>query len=91
MSLYAKYVLPRIIDLAMSNRETRRLRAGWIPHAASDIKVFPVPHSAITAALRSVSHFFAIPIAATAWAGNGRRSRVARREDTGSHALCSAG
>src|SRR5690242_12943797 len=34
--------------------------------AARDIKVFPAPHSAITAARRSVSHFFAIPIAATA-------------------------
>src|SRR6266853_2381330 len=37
MSLYAKYVLPRIIDLAMSNRETRRLRAAWIPHARGEV------------------------------------------------------
>jgi ubiquinone/menaquinone biosynthesis C-methylase UbiE len=37
MSLYAKYVLPRIIDLAMSNRETRRLREAWIPRAQGDV------------------------------------------------------
>jgi len=37
MSLYAKYVLPRIIDLAMSNRETRRLRAAWIPNARGEV------------------------------------------------------
>ena len=37
MSLYAKYVLPRIIDLAMSNRETRRLRAAWIPQARGEV------------------------------------------------------
>jgi len=37
MSLYAKYVLPRIIDLAMSNRETRRLRAKWIPQACGQV------------------------------------------------------
>jgi ubiquinone/menaquinone biosynthesis C-methylase UbiE len=37
MSLYAKYVLPRIIDLAMSNRETRRLREVWIPQARGEV------------------------------------------------------
>ena len=37
MSLYAKYVLPRIIDLAMSNPETRRLRAAWIPQARGEV------------------------------------------------------
>jgi ubiquinone/menaquinone biosynthesis C-methylase UbiE len=33
MAFYARYVLPRIIDLAMRNKETARLRATWIPHA----------------------------------------------------------
>jgi hypothetical protein len=28
VGFYAKYVLPRIIDLAMRNEETARLRAG---------------------------------------------------------------
>ena len=37
MSLYAKYILPRITDLAMSNPETRRLRAAWIPHALGKV------------------------------------------------------
>src|SRR5712672_214872 len=37
MSLYAKYVLPRITDLAMNNRETRRLRAALIPHARGEV------------------------------------------------------
>jgi ubiquinone/menaquinone biosynthesis C-methylase UbiE len=37
MSLYAKYVLPRVIDLAMSNKETRRLRAAWIPQARGKV------------------------------------------------------
>lgn len=37
MSLYAKYVLPRIIDLAMSNPETRRLRTAWIPQARGEV------------------------------------------------------
>jgi len=37
MGLYAKYVLPRIIDLAMSNRETRRLREAWIPRARGEV------------------------------------------------------
>jgi ubiquinone/menaquinone biosynthesis C-methylase UbiE len=33
MNFYAKHVLPRLIDLAMRNRETARLRAAWIPQA----------------------------------------------------------
>jgi ubiquinone/menaquinone biosynthesis C-methylase UbiE len=33
MSLYAKYVLPRLIDLAMRNKDTTRLRAESVPHA----------------------------------------------------------
>ncbi len=33
MGLYGKYLLPRIIDLAMRNEETARLRAAWIPQA----------------------------------------------------------
>lgn len=37
MGPYAKYVLPRIIDLAMRNKETVRLRAAWIPHARGEV------------------------------------------------------
>jgi ubiquinone/menaquinone biosynthesis C-methylase UbiE len=37
MSLYSKYALPRIIDLAMSNPETRRPRAVWIPQAHGQV------------------------------------------------------
>ena len=37
MGFYAKYVLPRFIDLAMRNRETTRLRAEWLPHARGDV------------------------------------------------------
>ena len=37
VGFYAKYVLPRIIDLAMRNEETARLRAGWIPHARGEV------------------------------------------------------
>ena len=33
MGLYSKYILPRIIDLAMRNKETTRLRTRWIPRA----------------------------------------------------------
>jgi ubiquinone/menaquinone biosynthesis C-methylase UbiE len=33
MGFYAKYILPRIIELAMRNEESTRLRADWIPHA----------------------------------------------------------
>jgi ubiquinone/menaquinone biosynthesis C-methylase UbiE len=37
MSLYAKYVLPKLIDLAMRNKETTRLRAEWIPRARGNV------------------------------------------------------
>jgi ubiquinone/menaquinone biosynthesis C-methylase UbiE len=37
MGLYAKYVLPRIIDVAMRNRETARLRAEWVPQARGEV------------------------------------------------------
>ena len=35
MGVYAKYV--RIIDLAMRNEETTRLRAAWVPHARGEV------------------------------------------------------
>ncbi len=37
MGFYAKYVLPRIIDLAMKNKETTRLREAWLPQARGDV------------------------------------------------------
>jgi ubiquinone/menaquinone biosynthesis C-methylase UbiE len=37
MGFYARYVLPHLIDLAMRNKETTRLRAAWIPHARGDV------------------------------------------------------
>jgi ubiquinone/menaquinone biosynthesis C-methylase UbiE len=37
MGLYAKYVLPNLIDLAMRNKDTTRLRAEWIPRARGDV------------------------------------------------------
>ncbi len=37
MGIYAHYVLPRIIDVAMRNEETARLRAAWIPHARGEV------------------------------------------------------
>ena len=37
MGLYAKYVLPRIIDLAMRNKDAARLRADWVPHARGEV------------------------------------------------------
>jgi ubiquinone/menaquinone biosynthesis C-methylase UbiE len=37
MAFYARYVLPRIIDLAMRNKESARLRAAWIPHARGQV------------------------------------------------------
>jgi ubiquinone/menaquinone biosynthesis C-methylase UbiE len=37
MSFYAKYVLPRLIDVAMRNPETARLRAEWIPRARGQV------------------------------------------------------
>lgn len=37
MGLYAKYFVPRLIDLAMRNKDTRRLRALWIPRAQGEV------------------------------------------------------
>jgi len=37
MGLYAKYVLPRVIDVAMRNKDTARLGAEWIPHARGEV------------------------------------------------------
>ncbi|HEV2274783.1 MAG TPA: class I SAM-dependent methyltransferase, partial [Acidobacteriaceae bacterium] len=37
MGLYAKYLLPRIIDLSMRNEEAARLRAVWIPQARGEV------------------------------------------------------
>jgi hypothetical protein len=37
MGLYSKYVLPRLIDLAMRNKDTTRLRREWIPRARGDV------------------------------------------------------
>jgi len=37
MRFYAKYILPRLIELAMRNKDTARLRAEWIPHARGEV------------------------------------------------------
>lgn len=37
MGIYAQYVLPRIIDVSMRNKETTRLRAAWIPQARGEV------------------------------------------------------
>jgi ubiquinone/menaquinone biosynthesis C-methylase UbiE len=37
VGFYGKYVLPRLIDLAMRNKETARLRATWIPQARGEV------------------------------------------------------
>jgi len=37
MGLYAKYVLPRLIDTVMKDEETARLRAAWVPRAIGDV------------------------------------------------------
>ena len=37
MGFYAKYVLPRVIDLAMRNEDATGLRATWIPRARGDV------------------------------------------------------
>jgi ubiquinone/menaquinone biosynthesis C-methylase UbiE len=37
MGFYSRYILPHVIDLAMRNKETTRLRADWIPHARGDV------------------------------------------------------
>ena len=35
--MYTKYILPRIIDLVMKNKDMARLRADWVPHAHGDV------------------------------------------------------
>jgi ubiquinone/menaquinone biosynthesis C-methylase UbiE len=37
MGFYSEYVLPRLIDLAMKNRDSARLRAEWVPHARGEV------------------------------------------------------
>lgn len=37
MGFYARHVLPRIINLAMRNKEITRLRSSWIPQARGDV------------------------------------------------------
>lgn len=37
MGLCAKYVLPRVIDITMRNREVEHLRAVWIPKACGEV------------------------------------------------------
>ncbi len=37
MGLYARDVLPRLIDIAMRNKEVTRLRAVWIPRASGAV------------------------------------------------------
>ena len=37
MGFYAKYVLPRLIDIAMRNKDTAHLRAEWIPQARGEV------------------------------------------------------
>lgn len=37
MGFYAHYILPRLTDLAMRNKESAGLRAAWIPHARGEV------------------------------------------------------
>jgi ubiquinone/menaquinone biosynthesis C-methylase UbiE len=37
MGFYAKHVLPRLIELAMKNKEIARLRAAWVPQARGEV------------------------------------------------------
>jgi len=37
MNFYARHILPRLIDLAMRNAESRRLREVWIPQASGEV------------------------------------------------------
>jgi ubiquinone/menaquinone biosynthesis C-methylase UbiE len=37
VGFYSKYVLPRVIDVAMRNKETTDLRAAWIPRARGEV------------------------------------------------------
>jgi len=37
MGFYARFVLPRLIDLVMRDKEAARLRAAWIPRASGEV------------------------------------------------------
>ena len=37
MGFYSKHILPHLIDLAMRNTETARVRAEWVPEASGDV------------------------------------------------------
>jgi ubiquinone/menaquinone biosynthesis C-methylase UbiE len=37
MGVYAKYVLPRLLDLACGNKDATRLRAIWVPKARGEV------------------------------------------------------
>jgi ubiquinone/menaquinone biosynthesis C-methylase UbiE len=37
MGFYEHFILPRLTDLAMKNKESARLRANWIPHARGEV------------------------------------------------------
>jgi ubiquinone/menaquinone biosynthesis C-methylase UbiE len=37
MGFYERYVLPHVIDFAMRNEDSARLRAAWIPHARGEV------------------------------------------------------
>jgi|SRR5215471_7345815 len=37
VGIYAKYALPRIIEVSMRNRETTRVRQNWVPQAHGDV------------------------------------------------------
>lgn len=37
MGFYQRYILPRMIDLAMRNEETTRQREKWLPAASGDV------------------------------------------------------
>jgi len=37
MGFYERHIWPRILDFVMSNQETARLRAAWIPYARGDV------------------------------------------------------
>ena len=37
MGFYARHVLPRVIDLAMRNKDATRLRRDWIPRARGEV------------------------------------------------------
>lgn len=37
MGFYGHYILPRLIDLVMRNKDSECLRAAWVPHATGDV------------------------------------------------------